>query len=158
LALGQRAFGILEKIGGLELRSTPGILVIMGRAQLGLGRADEALKLCERALPLQERGRLTPQRVYEWDALRCIGEARLLLGHASDAVAPLERSVTLERRVYAGDLARSQFALARALADSKGDAARALTLAKSAREVLVTIATAKIEVDAIDKWIAARAS
>jgi hypothetical protein len=109
-------------------------------------------------LPLQERIALSPKRVYEWDALRCIGEAKLTLGHAAEAVGPLERSVTLERRVYAGDLARSKFALARALVESKGDGTRAMSLAKSAREALAAVPTAKSDVEAIDRWFAARAA
>ena len=160
LELGTRGLAVLERVGGMELRTAPGFLVNVARAHAALGHAREALELCERALPLQERGALLPERVYEWDALRCIGDARIALGRPSEALPPLERSVKFERRVYAGDAARVRFSLARALVDAKdardvkSDFKRAVTLAKQARAELASIAGASAEVVAIDRWLA----
>jgi tetratricopeptide (TPR) repeat protein len=123
-------------------------------ALLGLARAPEALPLCERALAAQEQAKaLDPEKVVEWDGLRCRGEALLAMHRATEAIAPLERSVGLTRREWPGDLARARFALARALVDTGGDAARARDLAQEAMSELESRPELAVEAAAVGAWL-----
>jgi tetratricopeptide (TPR) repeat protein len=136
LGYGRRALAIAQKLESAQ-RLVPGNNVATAEALLALGKPEEALLLCDRALEVQEKvGLIAPDKVYDWDALRCRGEALLGSKKAAEALAPLERSLTLPRRVFAWDLARAKFALARALVETKGDRGRALSLAREARSDL----------------------
>ncbi len=120
LALGERGLALLETPDASPVL-LPASCVTTADALLALNRPGEALALCERALAAQEVARvIDPDKVYEWDALRCRGEALLSLHRASEAVSPLERSVGLPRREWPGDLARARSVLARALAEAHG--------------------------------------
>jgi tetratricopeptide (TPR) repeat protein len=116
----QRGLEIAEKRGAPGARLLPGLLTVQGYALLASGDAAHAAEACRRATELDERrGPLTPERVYEWDALACEGEALLARGRTDEATALLERSVALTRRVHAGDLALAQAALDKARASAK---------------------------------------
>jgi hypothetical protein len=124
---------------------------------LGLvGANDESLALCDKALAVEEQtNQLDPQKVLGWDALRCKAEALIRLDRAREAVPLLERSLPFTRRMYAGDLARVRFALARALVASGGDKARARALATEARQDLSAFPFLKVELAAVDRFLAA---
>jgi eukaryotic-like serine/threonine-protein kinase len=142
LAFGRRALAISGKLQSAR-RLVPGTSVASADALLASGapeQASEALALCDRALEVQDKvGLIAPDKVYDWDALRCRGEALLALGRPREALAPLERSVTLPLRVWPWDLGRAKLALARALLETKGDAARANALAEDARSGLAAM-------------------
>ncbi len=118
-------------------------------------RPKDALPLCEQARLEQERVKaIDPDKVYGWDALRCEGEAFIALGRSSEALAPLERSLGVKRRMFRGDYARTQFALARALGETRRDPARARALAQAAREELARSPPLSFELREVDAWIA----
>ena len=146
LAFGRRGIAIADKLQSAE-RLVPGTHVATADALLVGGAPDdasEALALCDRALEVQDKVELiAPDKVYDWDALRCRGEALLAQHRPREALAPLERSVTLPRRVMPWDLARAKLALARALLESKGDASRAHALAQEARTELAALPSTK---------------
>jgi tetratricopeptide (TPR) repeat protein len=149
-SLGTRGLTLLEKPGASPVL-VPASCVTTADALLALGRPREALVLCDRAIRSQEEaGGMSPDKVYEWDALRCRGEGLLGTRAPRDALAPLERSLALPRREWPGDLARARFALARALVEAGGDGARARALAEQAREELLGR-----ERSAVDAWLAA---
>jgi tetratricopeptide (TPR) repeat protein len=113
----QRGLEIAGKRGAPGKKLLPGLLTVEGRALLGAKAAAAAAEAaCKQAADIQEkRGALAPDRVYDWDALECLGEALLARGRTDEALAALRQSVSLTRRVYPNDLARAQTALARAL-------------------------------------------
>jgi tetratricopeptide (TPR) repeat protein len=120
-------------------------------------RPNDALALCDEALAAKEKAKaVDPAETYGWDALRCRAEALLALGRSAAAVPLLERSITLERRTFRGDDARAQFALARALVSSRGDAKRAIDLATAARGAFAKYPFLSFELHAVDAWIADR--
>jgi len=118
-------------------------------------RPKDALPLCDEARVEQEKVKaIDPDKTYGWDALRCEGEALIALGRSSEAVAPLERSLGVKRRMFRGDYARAQFALARALTAARREPARAMDLAKAAREELARPPSLSFELREVDAWIA----
>jgi tetratricopeptide (TPR) repeat protein len=154
LALGQRGLQLIDAGGGALPVLVPASCVTTADALLALGRAPEALPLCDRGLAAQEQARaLDPEKVVEWDGLRCRGEALLATHRAREAIAPLERSVTLTRREWPGDLARARFALARALVDAGGDAARARSLAQDATSELASRPELAVEAAGVTAWL-----
>jgi tetratricopeptide (TPR) repeat protein/predicted Ser/Thr protein kinase len=156
LASGRRGLAIMHKLD-TSLRLVPGNSVATADVLLALGKPDEALALCEGAVAVQQEvGLIDPGKVYEWDALRCRGEALLALHRASEAIAPLERAAALPRRVFPGDMARARFALARALVESHGDAARARSLAEQARAELDASPSLADQRSSVDRWLASR--
>ena len=96
--------------------------------ELAIERRDyeEAARVCARALAIDERalGDKHPDLAYD---LTCLGEADL--GRGRDGTAQLERALVL-RTGPADELARTQFALARAV--QKRDPKRAAELARAA--------------------------
>jgi tetratricopeptide (TPR) repeat protein len=163
LAQGDTARAVSEARRALALMSTmtstkvlvPIVNVPAADALMAAGMNDEALALCDKALAVEEEtGQLDPQKVLGWDALRCRGDALVHVGRGREAVPLLERSLRLERRMYAGELARVRFALARALVQSDGDRARARALAGDARDELAQHAFLKYELGVVDRWIA----
>ncbi len=146
----------------LEKAKRPSVLVPIvnvasAAALTRAGRASEALALCDQALSEQEATKsIDPEKAYGWDALRCKGEALLALGRGQEATPLLERSLTLPKRMLPGDYARAEFALARALGASRGDLARAIELAKRAREALGAYPFLSFELREIDAWLATK--
>jgi tetratricopeptide (TPR) repeat protein len=92
------------------------------------------------------------------EGLTGLGLARLELGAGKDAVVLIERALKI-RQAAGGDpldLARTQFALARALRASGGDPERARTLAESARDAYAKNEGAKAETAAVRDWLSQR--
>jgi tetratricopeptide (TPR) repeat protein len=149
----RRALELMDRQANVPVL-VPFVAVSAGEALVAGGKPDEALKLCDRALAIQEEsGQMGPDKAYGWDALRCRAEALLATGDAADAVAPLERSLTLEKRVYPGDLARTRFALARALAATGGSPARAMELAEAARQELEEYPHLRVYSEQVEDWL-----
>jgi Flp pilus assembly protein TadD len=152
--MGQRGLALLEHAEGTAVL-VPASCVTTADALLALGRASEARALCERGLAAEEKAStVDPEKVYEWDALRCQGEALLVEGRGSEALGSLERSVTLTRREWPGDLALARFGVARALVATRGDAGRARSLAKLARDELAARPELKGQLTVLEAWLA----
>ena len=157
VSYGRQAASYLAKIGSPS-DLVPYVNVCLGNALVRSGSPAEALALCERALSEQEKsaGGLSPDKVYAWDALRCEGEALTALGRSDEAVAPLERSLTLRRRMFPGDYARAELALARTLGALHRDAPRAAELAAGARTELSQSPFLVWDLKDADAWLASR--
>jgi serine/threonine protein kinase/tetratricopeptide (TPR) repeat protein len=119
--------------------------------------APDAEALCREALRQQELlGQIDPAKTLRADALRCLGDALILDGRPQEALAPLERSLTLLHRTYPGDFARAEYALARALVLTGGDAARAKDLARRAHDDFAATPGLGVEAEVVRKWLATR--
>jgi tetratricopeptide (TPR) repeat protein len=154
LAAGRRARDYMAKVSSTAVL-VPIVDVPTADALMASGDVAEALGLCDEALAIEEQtGQLEPQKVLGWDALRCRGDALVRSGHPKDAIPLLERSLTLPRRIYPGDLARTRFALARALTAVGTDRARAVGLATDARKELATYSFLTVELAEVDRWLA----
>jgi tetratricopeptide (TPR) repeat protein len=125
------------------------VLVEAGRTTEALGHFDRALRLRERALGAQHPELAGP--------LTGRGEALLRLGRATEALVPLERALALREKhaVAPGELAETRFALARALWDSRKDAARARELALKAEDALEQPGTGALRAR-VQAWLDAR--
>jgi tetratricopeptide (TPR) repeat protein len=116
---------------------------------------DDALASYQRALGMWEKalGEKHPNVAY---ALSGIGQTQLALNQPRLAVTTLERALAL-RSAGPGDaveLARTRFALARSLAASGKDAARARALAEQARDALASAAGGKDDLPDVNAWLA----
>jgi tetratricopeptide (TPR) repeat protein/predicted Ser/Thr protein kinase len=158
LAYGRQAATYLAKIGSPS-DLVPYVDVPLGDALVRSGSPGEALALCERARTEEEKsaGGLDPKKVYAWDALRCEGAALTALGRSEEAMPYLERSLTLQRRMFPGDYARAEFALARALGALHRDRPRAMQLADAAHAELARSPFLAWELKEVDAWLAATA-
>jgi tetratricopeptide (TPR) repeat protein len=92
-------------------------------------------------------------------ALVGIGKTQLAMHQAQKALPPLERAVQLAKNVPPAAAAHAEFALARAIVDAKGDAARADTLAHDAAARWAALgAVGEREPGEIKSWLLARAA
>jgi tetratricopeptide (TPR) repeat protein len=108
----------------------------LGEAYRAAGRAADAIAAFTRAQDVMAKVAGAEHPVIA-DPLTGHGLVLIETGRAAQAVPLLERAVTLRGApdVDAGDLADSQFALAKALRATRRDAARATQLATAARAV-----------------------
>jgi tetratricopeptide (TPR) repeat protein len=151
----QRGLTLVDQAHDRASPWIPWLLVQRGRAQLRLEHAEQAASDCAAVLEQQERNGIAPDKLYEPDALTCVGEAQLVLGRRDLARAALERAVTLERRVDRGELAWSRFALARALWPSPSERVRARALAERARDDLRALRGWEREADVVRQFSSA---
>jgi len=120
----------------------------LGEVAIASGKLRAAEQWCERALSIDEQalGKEHPDLAYD---LTCLGEARLVRDRAA-ALVLLERALALRNagKVGGEDLARTQFALARALPRTAVPRARELatTARGNADQQLAR---------AIERWLAA---
>ncbi|HEY2510056.1 MAG TPA: serine/threonine-protein kinase [Polyangiaceae bacterium] len=150
----ERGIAIVDANRGDEARYLPCLLVERGRALLARGAADGARRSCDRALRVQEEKEIIgPDKIYQDDALACLGGAELALGRVDAALSHLERSVSLTDREVPADLARARFTLARALTAAKRTPERARTLAESARKDLRAAPGAGRDAEEVERWI-----
>jgi tetratricopeptide (TPR) repeat protein len=150
---GEQALQLLEKAKRPSVL-VPIVNVASAAALTRAGRAGEALTLCDQALTEQETSKsIDPEKAYGWDALRCKGEALTALNRSAEALPYLERSLTLHKRMFPGDYARAEIALAKALSASHGDLARATELVKSARQELRAYPFLSYDQREADAWI-----
>lgn len=132
----ERALAIARKLGGPEHRMVALALSGLGRCALAAGNATRALDNQRQALAIDEKS--GPDHADLARDLTGMGNALLALRRPADAVAPLERARAL-RDALSGDpfvAAETAFSLARALWESGRERARALAIAKEARERL----------------------
>lgn len=128
----------------------------MGEARRGLGELVGALAdltWCAETLAAVP-GVVPSEMVEEYAGL---GETLLALGRPAEAVEVLERPGSLEGLTRApSSVARLEFALARALWESRGDRPRAIQLAKTAAERYERTGFRAREAQAARAWLAAR--
>ena len=121
------------------------------------GDHARALPYCERAVAIATAD-LPTDHPLQVGILRRLGEALLGLGRTGEARVPLERALAIGEHA-AGDpveLAAVQLVRARALADHRGDRARARVLATAARTAYVDAGARKQrELAAAEAWLAA---
>lgn len=148
----ETALAIYEKALGPTHADLAIPLSNLGELAARRGDFAQSLAYCTRALGIDEASAPDdPKLAYD---LVCIGEAHLGAGAPAQAVAPLERALALRTASPgdAGELARTKFALARALPASAK--ARAVTLATQAREGFAAAGDAwKTRLADVDAWI-----
>jgi len=151
----QRALDIWERALGKDHPSLSAALDGLGDGLLAKGDPRAALPHYERAVALLEKA-VGPTHPDLAEGLTGEGLALIGLGQARRAAPLLERSLEI-RLANPGprlDLARTQFALARALADGGGDRVRALDLAERASAAYAADGHRAREVDEITAWLA----
>jgi tetratricopeptide (TPR) repeat protein len=150
-----RTLAIWEKALGKDHPSLSAALDGQGAAMLARGDARGALLTFERATRLLVAAE-GPDHPDLAEGLTGFGLAQLALDDPRHAVLSLERALKIHIASPGDplDTARTQFALARALVAVGGDAARARTLATSARTAYAANDNAKKEVAEIDAWLA----
>jgi len=133
LALHERSLAITEKALGADHPETAASHGYLANCYLGMNRDKDALAEFQLALERTEKA-LGPDHFDLAFYLSGIGHAHLGLHQPKAAIGPLERAIRV--RHGEGDpmsSAEIDFALARALWDTKQDRARALRLAEGAR-------------------------
>ncbi|MFP2930120.1 tetratricopeptide repeat protein [Pyxidicoccus sp. 3LG] len=150
--------GVYEKRLGVEHPEAAKVQRTVADIWLGQGRAREALPVLELALARYEakEGREGETLIH---FLTSLGTAQLMLGQPQRALEPLERALTLaSARSRPEDVARTRFALGRALWELGKERHRARELVDSAREGYAVRAQANIrELEAVRDWLAAHA-
>ena len=158
LAYGDRSVAILEKGFGVNHPEVAIPLLNRGEILNALGRPQEARASFERAKTIWER-ELGPEHSNLGYVLTGIGLSYLIQGDAAAAVAPLERAYKIReaKENIPARRADTQFALARALWDSKRDRRWARVLADNAKATYAA-ANAKDKVVEVETWIAGLAA
>jgi tetratricopeptide (TPR) repeat protein/predicted Ser/Thr protein kinase len=127
---------------------------VEGTALNGIGRHREALATLERGLARAET-ELGRENAALARALQEIGTAHLGLGNAAVALAPLERGLLLRKDMNAEAQGEVGFVLAMALSKAGKDRARAVTLARQARDAFAKIPARSRDLAEIEAWLAA---
>ena len=160
LAYGGRALEIAERGFGADHPRTALVLSNYSEYLARSGRWDEATDAAARALVIFER-ETDPEGMFVFLGLTALGTAHLGAGRADEARSILERAnrigeATAPTVAY---LARARFALGQALWEIEGERARALALARAARQDYErsqpTPTTAR-ELAIVDAWLKAR--
>jgi tetratricopeptide (TPR) repeat protein len=121
------------------------------------GRYTEAHVMARQAIAVAER-EPEPNEGTLTIALIALGVSWLERGQATLAVAPLERALRAvdDKNLEPVQLGRARFALARALAATKGPPARVLALAVAARAAFESSPRHAAQRAAVDQWIEAQ--
>jgi tetratricopeptide (TPR) repeat protein len=151
LAYHHRALAIRETIDAGSPRVAMSLTNVADIARKR-GNCDDALAGYRRALAIAEK-RLGGMHPYVGDALYGIGECRLAQRWLDDAQTALERALAIRRAgARPVEIADIEFALARTRW-ARGDHAKALELARSARAAYATVPGNK-QAAAVDTWLA----
>jgi tetratricopeptide (TPR) repeat protein len=120
------------------------------------GHYEEAATSCEKARAAWESTLGPTHRLLAY-ALTCEGNSRLGSGQAKEASPLLERALSIREAqpVDPVDLARTRFAVARALRALHADPARALSLAIEARDAYARAGNrGKRDLPLVEAWLA----
>jgi serine/threonine protein kinase/tetratricopeptide (TPR) repeat protein len=140
-----RALKIVKTHGGRAADA----LNCRGESLFGLGRLPEARETFDEALRIEQSERSLAY------PLTGLGRVRIAQGEPGAAIAPLERALRI-RDAQENDptfVAETRFALAKALWDSGGDRARAVSLARTAKDKYAA-EQASSELGEVDAWLA----
>jgi tetratricopeptide (TPR) repeat protein len=154
----QAASEILEKTRGPDHPDLAESLQAHGLFLLAQRDHAAARALFERSLAIRQKalGGNHPKLV---DSLTGLAEASLELGAVARAVELLERALTIGQATKdaAPALARTRFALARALLSTAGGRARAVELARRARAEYASAGKHAEDLAKVDAWLARHA-
>jgi tetratricopeptide (TPR) repeat protein len=154
----QAASEILEKTRGPDHPDLAESLQAHGLLLLSQRDHAAARALFERSLAIRQKalGGNHPKLV---DSLTGLAEASLELGAVARAVELLERALTIGQATKdaAPALARTRFALARALLSTAGGRARAVELARRARAEYASAGKHAEDLAKVDAWLARHA-
>jgi eukaryotic-like serine/threonine-protein kinase len=158
LGYNERAVAILRRALGA---GHPEVVMHMsnrGEILNALGRYAEARELFSSALASWAK-ELPAGHPHFADSLTGMGQSYLGEGTPEKALAPLEQALAIREKNGAEptEIAETRFLLARALWDSGQDHARALTLARAARDAYGDRPWWRDKVAAIDRWLATHA-
>jgi serine/threonine-protein kinase len=153
-----RAIAIDEKTLGPMHPKLASHLTDRATIRAGFGRLDDAIADSLRALAIREKA-LGPDHPYVATSLVQVGGGYLERGRAAAALPILERALQIRTAHDAApdDLAEARFAVARALAATHGDRARARALAEQARATYAGLPVGGAATLAqVDAWLRAR--
>jgi tetratricopeptide (TPR) repeat protein len=154
----ERSRVLYEKKLGAEHPEAAKVQRTVADIWLAQGRAREALPVLERALERfeEKEGRENETLLH---FLTSLGEAHLALGRPQRAVELLERALPLRTALTrAEDVARTRFALGRALWETKQEPRRARELVEDARDTYAAHAQANARaLEAVQGWLATHA-
>lgn len=125
----------------------------------GQGKHAEGVAEAKTALSVLERS-VGPEHRWVAASLTALGVCLVGWSKPDEALAPLERSLSLRARKpgHPLELAKTQFAMARALLGAHGDETRALALAKQALEAYSKApGPRRVEHEALERWLGERA-
>ncbi|HVU52725.1 MAG TPA: serine/threonine-protein kinase [Polyangia bacterium] len=144
-----------ERVLGAEHPKLTFPLNNLGEVLSRLGRYGEARAAFERALRIWRRSGSDP--FYISYGLTGLGLAQLADGHAREAIGPLTEALAIrvEKKAGPGELGETRFALARALWSKPEERARALALARDARDDYRRVADAASPAPDIAAWLRA---
>jgi tetratricopeptide (TPR) repeat protein/tRNA A-37 threonylcarbamoyl transferase component Bud32 len=153
----ERALAIREKLQGPDHPEVAALLVGVAKVAYEDGDYAASRSYDERALAIWER---TVGRDHPHASFSLMGLARVAIaeGSPAGAVAHLERALAIRsaNELDPNMIAETQFLLARALWDAKGDRKRARELAESARTTWAKDAAWSSNVELVDEWLAKR--
>ncbi len=149
----ERAVKVREQALGNEHPHVATSLANIGDVLADQKSYSRALAYYERALPMYERG-LGPEHPRLGWPLTGIGIAYLGLDRPKDAIGPLRRAAVLRDRqpIELVALAKTCFALARALRKARVSLGESRTLAEQARQAFAA-AGEQVAVAEIDAWL-----
>lgn len=153
----RRALALKETQGRDHQRLTS-TLDNLAQVQMKRGEHTAALALLERSLAIAT-ARLPADHPDIAYTLTALGECQRVLGRHAAAVAALERALRLRQAttVPEVDLATTQFELARALWAKRAGRARALELAKAARQQFARAgARGREQLAQVQRWLSGR--
>ncbi|MGA9522011.1 MAG: tetratricopeptide repeat protein, partial [Myxococcaceae bacterium] len=152
----ERALALWKQDSGEEHSDIAAALEGLGRSYLEEGQAQRALGRFEQALAIWEKLGM-PEHPELVAPLSGLGKVRLALHAPQAALEPLERALKLIEHpsVRPATRAEVRFLLAQALRDTRGDTARAMSLAQRAREELVEAREPRI-LARVESWLRAQ--
>jgi len=151
----RRAIDLMTKIFGPDHPMLALALANQAEALNGLHRYDDARAAAERALAIWHTA--GSSSFYEAVGRTILGEALAGAGRGEDAAPELERARTLFGDTPSSYADEATFALARTLWGAPAREARALALAREARDGYQRLGNAPTEVASVDAWLRAHA-
>jgi len=154
----RKALAILEAAVGKDHPDVAMTHFDIGEVLFAEGKYAEAAEEDQRALPVVDDP-LGGEISNIAKVLTGLGEASLEQRNTGLAVSLLERALGLREKIAGEqpDLAKTRFALARALWETGPDARpRALALAREARGTYASAAYLKVELGRVDEWLGTR--
>ena len=152
-ALLERALAIQEKSLGPNHPDVAASLIDLGDIASALHERDKAAPLYERALAIQEKA--GPDHPNLGVPLLALAHVRLDQGNKTQAISLAERALAVRERGGARTelIAQARFELADILWKAGGDHKRAIALATTARELVMSLGDHDSIAEA-DKWLA----
>ena len=154
----ERALAIKEKALGPEHSGVAKTLNNLGRTLTKMGRYDQAQARLQRALAIFEKS-LGPEHPSTASALTSLGELHIARNRPTQAIPILERALAIRENADEARerLAKTRFALSRALWSAMRDRDRALKLATRARDGFAGAGQGvKADLADVDAWLRQR--